>query len=307
MKTKRYGSFWLNLGILGIFMLAWCLVLPCFLPFGPGPAFSHETAPPDTTLSGSGTPDGFYHEYSVALSRYVSSLGLVAYRTLKEDRRGLDNFADTLAGLDRTQFNRWNEREKIAFWINAYNALTLRTIIDHYPIKSRLLTSIRFPKNSIRQIAGVWDKLEHEVMGGQITLKSIEHEILRQEFDEPRIHMALNCASIGCPPLRAAPFTADYLDEQLNDQIQQFLAKPENFSIDRKKNRVSLSSIFSWFGEDFIDRYGTESFFTRFDNNERSVLNFISRYVSDENREYLRTGSYRIKYLKYDWGLNEQR
>jgi hypothetical protein len=306
MKTKRSGSFCLKFGIWGILMFCWSLVLPCFVPCGPGPVYSQENTLQDNRSPKSGVKDGFYHEFSAALSRHVNSQGLVAYRALKEDRHGLDNFVASLAGLNREQFDRWSKRKKIAFWINAYNALTLRAIIDNYPIKSRLLASIRFPKNSIRQIAGVWDKLEHTVMGKRVTLNTIEHNILRQKFDEPRIHMALNCASMGCPSLGSAPFNAGNLDEQLDNQTRQFLAKPENFSIDRNKNRVYLSSIFSWFGEDFIGRFGTESTFAWLDDNERSVLNFINRYVSEDDREYLRTGTYRIKYLSYDWGLNEQ-
>ncbi|MCI0419208.1 MAG: DUF547 domain-containing protein, partial [Acidobacteria bacterium] len=122
----------------------------------------------------------------------------------------------------------------------------------------------------------------------------------------PRIHMALVCAAMGCPPLRYEPFLGDQLDEQLNDQTRRFLSDPTKFRMDRSKGKVYLSSIFKWFPSDFIKTYGTDQKFAGHDPAERAVLNFISRYLDASDREYLATAKYNVEYLGYDWSLNEQ-
>jgi hypothetical protein len=119
--------------------------------------------------------------------------------------------------------------------------------------------------------------------------------------------MALVCAALGCPILRNEPFTGDKLDSQLDDQTKRFLKDPEKFRIDRKGGRVYLSSIFKWFGEDFTKTYGTDKKFHKFDDTERAVLNFLAGYLGADDREYLEKGDFSIKYLSYDWTLNENR
>ena len=246
-------------------------------------------------------------DYADVLSTYVSYKGMVDYRGLQSNRAILDRYAASMARLAPKTYEAWNEKQKIAFWINAYNSLTLRVIIDHYPIQSGgFLSGIRFPKNSIRQIPGVWNKIEHAVMGRQMTLDAIEHETLRKQFDEPRIHVALVCAAMGCPPLRNEPYTGDRLDAQLEDQSRKFLRNPEKFRIDRGSNTVHLSSIFEWFGGDFSKQYQTKGF-RQADASVRPVLEFTSRHVSDQDAQYLEKQEYRIDYLDYEWSLNEQR
>jgi hypothetical protein len=248
-----------------------------------------------------------YDDYAQALKTYVNDQGMVNYRALKVHSDKLDAFVDALAALEPKVYDGWNEKEKIAFWINAYNALTLEAIIRNYPIQPSFLRSLAFPKNSILQIAGVWDKLQFTVMGRKVTLDEIEHKILRKQFNEPRVHMALVCASMGCPPLRNEPFIGGKLDAQLEDQARKFLSNPKKFRIDRQKGRVYLSPIFKWFGEDFVKSCGTNDKFTGHNQTERAVLNFVSRYLDATDRDYLATGKYGIKYLGYDWSLNEQK
>ena len=248
----------------------------------------------------------FYDHYAVALKSFVDDQGVVNYRSLKASRQQLDAFVGALSRIDPVEYEKWSDAQKVAMWINAYNGLTLQAIINHYPIKSSFISSLRYPRNSIRQISGVWDKLEFVVMGRKRTLDSIEHSTLRQRFNEPRIHMALVCAAMGCPPLRNQPYRADGLDAQLDDQARRFLSDPLKFRIDRDKKLVYMSSIFKWFGDDFIKTYGTEDF-AGHGAAERAVLNFISKHLTDSDRRYLRTQKYRIKYFSYDWSLNEQR
>ncbi len=248
-----------------------------------------------------------YGSYSATLGKYVDDDGMVGYEALEVDREKLDAFATSLAGLSPRVYDKWTDAEKIAFWINAYNGLTLKAILDHYPIEPSFIASLRFPKNSIRQISGVWDKLEFRVMGAEMTLDEIEHSRLRRDFNEPRIHVALVCAAIGCPSLRSEPFEADRLDAQLDDQTTRFLRNPHKFRIDRSEGRVYISPIFDWFGDDFVRTYGTNAKFDGHKKSERAVLNFISGYLSVSDAEYLSSGDYDIEYLDYDWSLNEKK
>ncbi|MFZ1029271.1 MAG: DUF547 domain-containing protein [Limnoraphis robusta] len=234
-----------------------------------------------------------YQNYQQILSIYVDENGNVNYKALKENRQNLDKFNASLATLSPQSFENWTEKEKIAFWINAYNSLTLLAIIENYPTKS------------IRDIPGVWTKLQFNVMGKEVTLDEIEHKILRVQFNEPRIHMGLVCASIGCPLLLQEPYTGDKLDEQLDEQTRKFIALNQNFKIDKQNNQVYLSSIFKWFGEDFIPSFKAQEKFTGSDK-ERAVLNFVSQYLNESEQKYLINGKYQIKYLDYDWSLNDK-
>lgn len=248
-----------------------------------------------------------YDGYGNLLKSYVDAHGMVDYRGLKANRRPLDHFTSSMSRLDPRVYDGWNEKEKVAFWINAYNALTLKAIIDHYPIEASLLKSFVYPKNSIRQISGVWDKLPFSVMGRDITLDGIEHKVLRATFNEPRIHVALVCAAMGCPPLRNEPYADDKLESQLDDQATRFMKNAEKFRIDRNGNKVYLSPIFDWFGQDFVKNYGTGKGFPGFSEKEKAVLNFMTHYVEPADREYLLRGDFSLEYLKYDWSLNEKR
>ena len=142
-------------------------------------------------------------------------------------------------------------------------------------------------------------------MGQSVTLDTIEHEILRKEFQEPRIHAALVCAAISCPTLRQEPYTGDSLNQQLDDQVRKWLSSAHGLKIDRAQNQVSISSIFDWFGEDWQAQYAAEETFAG-SPKERAALNFISNYVSSEDKEYLVQGNYKLDYLTYDWSLNRQ-
>jgi len=265
---------------------------------------SSEKAGSETRME---TSDKFsYESYASVLSTYVNASGMVDYKDLKENRAQLDRFVALMAGLDSSVYDSWSDDAKIAFWTNAYNALTLKAIINHYPIEASLVGSVLYPDNSIRQIDGVWTNPNHVVMGKKRSLDWIEHKKLRPGFNEPRIHMALVCAAMGCPPLRTEPYYGEKLDKELDDQTRAFIKDPDKFRIDREEGVVYLSSIFKWFGQDFKKTYGTEEF-EGHSKKERAVLNFLSGYLSDEDAEYLKTGDYDIDYLDYDWSLNEQK
>jgi len=247
-----------------------------------------------------------YDNYAEILKSYIDNKGMVNYKQLKANRAKLDSFTRELSRLDDQTYIKWSNKDKIAFWINAYNGLTLKAIIDNYPIKSSFFKSRIYPKNSIRQISGVWDKKKYKVMGKDRTLEHIEHEILRKQFKEPGIHVALVCAAMGCPPLRNKPYAGDRLEEQFDDQTRRFLSDPTKFIIDREGGKVSLSPIFKWFGSDFISKYGLEKTLPRLSKSETAVINYLSRFPEEGDRDYLVKGNFKIKYLSYDWSLNEQ-
>ena len=228
------------------------------------------------------------------LEKYVNERGLVDYEGLQADRQALDAYNASLQLTSQESFDSWSEAEQIAFLINAYNSLTLKSIIDESPIK-----------DSIKDIRGVWRFNKHGILGGEQTLNNIEHDILRKNYDEPRIHAALVCAAISCPYLRTEPFVGAELDAQLDDQVRIFLGQPDVFVVDRERGEVVLSSIFDWFTEDWAASFSPDEGF-KGSGDERAVLNFISAYVDEADAEYLKTGDYRVRYADYDWALNRQ-
>ncbi|NJO44085.1 MAG: DUF547 domain-containing protein [Cyanobacteria bacterium CRU_2_1] len=232
--------------------------------------------------------------YADVLKTYVDENGLVEYSGLQANRQLLDEFVAAIGAVSPSTYESWSDAEKIAFLINAYNAFTLQAIIDQAPLKG-----------SIRDIFGVWNIRQFTIAQNRRTLDNIEHGILRKDFNEPRIHMALVCAAISCPNLRNEPYTAAQLDRQLDDQVQQFLTSPKGLQIDRSNNRVAVSSIFKWFGEDWQKSYRVTSGFNGSDT-EKAVLNFIGNYVGEDDRNYLIQGTYQLNYLDYDWSLNKQ-
>jgi hypothetical protein len=245
------------------------------------------------------------------LVRFVRD-GRVDYTALKIGREPLDAYLDQVASVAPDEFAGWPEAERIAFLLNVYNAYTLQTIIDNYPIKAagffKKLTHPKLfamPDNSIRQIDGVFDGIKHEVAGRELTLDEIEHGTLRSDYNEPRIHFALVCAAVSCPPLREEAYSGERLDEQLDEQGQRFLNDPRLNRIEIDGGRVHLSKIFEWFGEDF-HQFARDGVGYAGDESINGVLTFVSRYLLDRDVVFLEGGEYKVDFLKYDWTLNDQ-
>jgi hypothetical protein len=235
-----------------------------------------------------------YDDYATVLKTYVNEQGLVDYKGLQANRGQLDRFVAAVGAVAPVAYQSWGEKEKLAFLINAYNALTLQSIIDQNPLKE-----------SIRDIPGVWRWRKFSIAGELKTLDNIEHDTIRANFNEPRIHLSLVCGAVSCPPLRDEPYTAEKLDEQLSAQVRRFLASPLGFRLEAREGRVYLSSIYKWYGSDWEKSYAAPDKFTG-NSSERAVLNFLSRYLSPTQRNYLEAGNYQINYLDYNWSLNRQ-
>lgn len=225
------------------------------------------------------------------LSKYVKK-DRVAYRALKEERAALDDYIASLEGLTAPEFAAWSREQKYAFWINVYNAYTLKVVIDHYPVKS-----IRDIKEGS---TGVWDlgivdlaELASGLGQSRLSLNDVEHKILREEFKDARVHAAVNCASVGCPPLAARAFTAEGLDEMLTQQVRTWLADSARNRVVREKNCLEISKIFEWFASDFERDAG-------------GVRQWIAKYAPADVGEWLEAQEkVKIQYLDYSWDLNE--
>lgn len=219
------------------------------------------------------------HElFSDLLNKYVVA-DKVNYVALQKDSLSLQKYLNLISNTPPT--DDWSENEQLAFWINAYNAFTLKLIIDNYPIKS--ITDLH-PTLHVPLLNTVWHKKFFEIGGEPMSLDRIEHKILRKEFDEPRIHFAINCASESCPRLRAEAFIADKLDLQLDQQAKLFLNDPTRNKLN--SDNPEVSKIFSWFKGDFTKNGSLIQY-----------LNQYSEVLIDEDAD--------IDYLNYDWNLND--
>lgn len=239
--------------------------------------------------------DPAHRWYDGVLKEFVHD-GRVDYIGLKANPKALDHYLADMARLPESQFNSWSGKQRLACLVNLYNAATLRLILDHAPVRSI--------KDIGSFFKGPWDQPAVHLSGRTITLNTLEHEILRKQYNEPRIHMALVCAAMGCPSLRSEAYTAENLDAQLDDQAKRFLANPAKFRIDPRKG-VLLSPIFKWYGADFRARYTPRDGFAGLTETERAVLNFCGQYLSSADREHLASGGYPVGFLDYDWSLNE--
>ena len=237
-------------------------------------------------------PISFDHgEYEAVLKQYVDEEGKVDYAGLKSSN-ALEPY---LADLARTDPLAMPKAERLAFMINAYNAYTLKLILDNYPIPSiKHITPIRLKGRSlyIPKLNSPFAYKIANVGGKALSLGYIEHQSIRKAFAEPRIHFALVCAAKGCPRLRREAYTGARLSEQLDDQAYIFLRNPEKNLIPCDPGTVLLSPIFSWFRYDF-------------GRNKRERLAFIARYFDGPVREKLEAGHYHIAYHDYDWSLND--
>jgi hypothetical protein len=233
------------------------------------------------------------HElFSVVLQDHVV-LGLVDYAGVRQDQR-LSQYLDQLAKINPEGLP--TRDEKLAFWINAYNAYTLKLVADDYPIKSihDLGTGGRIIGWLLKR--SPWDIRFAEVGGKDYTLNEIEHEILRPRFQEPRIHFAIVCAAVSCPPLRAEAYFPDRLGAQLDEQGRLFLADRRHNFFDLKRNRATLSPIFSWFKEDF-------------GGDDESLIRFVASFLDPSLARSLErdAGQWMVDDTDYDWSLNDQK
>jgi hypothetical protein len=226
--------------------------------------------------------------------------GLVYYRALKSDRRRLDAYVSSIASASMDSASR---AEQIAFWINAYNALVLRTVIDHYPIAGR---ASQYPSRSIRQIPGAFERTAHRVAGRTLTLDQIEQTVL-EPFKDPRVFLALGRGAIGSGRLRSEAYSAADLERQLADAVRECVTRATCAQIDRAANRVKVSSIFSWRQEPFAAAYaaGAPPVFASRTPIERAIVSLLEPSLVTRERDLVMANQFTIEFIPFDWTLND--
>lgn len=227
-----------------------------------------------------GTTPPNHQAWDQLLKAHVSPTGIVDYKGFIEDKSKLDAYLKTISD-NAPDRKTWSKNEQLAYWINAYNAFTVKLIVDNYPVKS-----IRDlgPALKIPLIKDVWHYKFFKIGGQESSLDEIEHSILRKEFEEPRIHFAINCASVSCPPLLNEAFTAAKMETQLDRVAKTFVNDKSRNKI--TANAVEISSIFSWFKGDFTKN--------------GSIIDFLNKYSTVKI-----SSNAKVSHLDYNWNLNE--
>lgn len=209
------------------------------------------------------------------LQKNVDKTGKVDYQSLKNNETLLDNYLAYIQNNEPTK--DWSSNKKKAFWINTYNAYTIKIILNNYPLKS--IRDIKIDGKTAWKIPFV------KVGQKRYTLDQIEHEILRKKFNDPRIHVGINCASVSCPRLWNFAFTEDNIASSLDNLMKEFINNTTRNKI--SKNNLEISEIFNWFSKDFM-KNGT-------------IINYLNTYAAIKISEKAS-----IKYLTYDWSLNKK-
>ena len=250
--------------------------------------------------------DEFYTKYGQVLAEYVDKDGNVNYARLRRKRGELFAAVKALDDIEPKVFMAFDKKEKMAFWLNAHNLLTLKMIIDNYPIQPRMFM-ILYPDNSIMQIPGGREKTIFKVIGFEYTLKEIEREQLLKKYEDPRLCFALTYASHGSAFLRNEVYVPDKLDEQLDDQTRRFINNEKGVKIDKDAGIVYLSDIFNWYKKELTEsKYGQIKKFRKYKPHVRSGLNMILDYIQTDNAEYIESQNYTVKFMVFNWRLNEQ-
>lgn len=235
--------------------------------------------------------DHSHRDWSAFLKKQVTVKGqasTVNYKVIKSDPKDLIAYINSLESVTLDIFNSFSENEKLAFLINAYNAFTIKLIVDNYPVKS------------IKDIGSIltspWKIKFFSLFGERRNLDNVEHDMIRKWFNEPRIHFAVVCASVGCPSLKNEAYVAAQLDKQLEEASLNFLSDSSRNRYLSTEKKLELSSIFKWYGGDFVKKFG-------------SLEVFIAPRItsSSSDQAVIREKNASVSYLDYDWSLNEEK
>jgi membrane-bound lytic murein transglycosylase B len=253
---------------------------------GAGPAAAGHAAPAREVAA-------FDHDHA-AWTKVLAArakAGGFDYAGLVKDRAGLDDYLRSLERVTPEAFSSWSAKQRFAFWINVYNAWTVRRVVDGWPVKS--IRELGDEKTS------VWDreliplgKLAPDLRKDKLTLNDVENRILRPVFKDARVHAAIVCAARSCPPLMASAFTAESLDVQLDEQVKAWLNDNARNRFDKAGGKAELSKVFDWFAEDFQKESG-------------SALAWIARFRPEDKDWLTAAKKPALTFLEYDWSLNQ--
>lgn len=267
VRTSRSSPFLFFLLLLCMGGFSGCGYIRYLIPLNP--------------MSASATTPPTHAGWNTILKEYVNEQGLVNYRGLRADSLALNTYLQDLASHMPT--HNWTDNDRLAYWINAYNAYTVQLIIRNYPVKS------------IKDLGGdkifvntPWDKHFIHLDGNAYSLNDIEHRIIRKQFADNRIHLALVCAAMSCPRLRKEAYIGSSLNTQLDDQGHYFVNNPAKNKL-TPVDKPQISSIFNFYPKDFTK------------NGSKSVQEFINRYAVSKIKP-----DATLSYMTYNWALNEQ-
>jgi hypothetical protein len=243
-----------------------------------------------------------HRPFDQLLDVYVRD-GFVYYNALRIERGRLDNYVASLNGQAATALAKGTADEQKALWINAYNALVLRTVIDNFPIRGR---AKEYPANSIRQIPGAFEKATHRVAGRVVSLDSIEKELLAP-LGDARVFLALGRGSYGGGRLRSEAFDGPTMEKLLTAVAAETGSRVELFKIDEPANTVSVSPIFSWREAAFVASLADKSpsTFSQRSGIERAVLALVHNHVSTPEELFIEKNTFKMTFHDYDWRLND--
>lgn len=253
----------------------------------PSPSRAHRSSSPSTP-SNTINHNQFHKDWDELLKTYTSPVGPVTkvdYKEWKKHPEKLNRYLASLSEIKKRQFESWNKNQQLAFLYNAYNAFTIKLILDHYPIAS------------IKKIGGwfssPWKISFFSLLGEKTNLDTIEHQMVRKNYHEPRSHFALNCASIGCPQLRGEAYLPTKLEPQLQEQALLFLNDSSRNFVDLKNNKLKLSKIFDWFKIDF-------------GGSDKDVILFVAPYIHILKPPPQDLDFWKLDFFEYNWALNEK-
>ncbi len=235
--------------------------------------------------------------WDAVLREHVNEKGRVDYAAVQKDEQ-FDRYLEQLEAVDVKQLK--NADERLAFWINAYNALTIRAVLDTLPADQSKWAEYRIIDQKVNGTS-IWKGRKFDIGGEQHTLDDIEHNVIRKRdgLRDPRIHVALVCAAKGCPYLWNRAFSGAEVREQLAAAMRRFAANDKQVKIEKSSKTITISKIFEWYGTDFAN--------PKFFPHGKSIPIFLAEYVSDQSTvAALRRGKWTIGYFEYDWHLNIQ-
>jgi len=246
--------------------------------------------------------DPLHRPFDEILDVYVRD-GLVYYFALKQERGKFDRYVQSLSDVGAETLKSWPRERQMAYWINAYNAFVLRTVIDAYPIRGK---SAQYPANSIRQIPGAFERRQFRAGGRMLTLDAIEKDAIG-EFGDPRALLALSRGAMGGPRLKSEAFTADRLESQLAMMVTELVSNRDLVFVDIPNERLAVNPLFSWREDVFAKSLGgrAPAIYASRSPLERAVLSLIDPQLVASETAFLRKNTFQMVFSTFDWKLND--
>ena len=254
--------------------------------------------------------------FSNELGKYVSG-DRVDYAQWKTKMGPLNSYLDSLAALSQDEYKQLSESDRKALWINASNALTIKLVLDNYPLAGK---NPDYPSNSFRQIPDAWETAHFKVVSQDLTLDDIEHTVLRRDFHDCRTHFAVVCAAKGSPHLRNKAFVGQDLDARLDECRDSFLTDGQNVAYDKTNKTLKVSKLFQWFALDFAPKGWCKKYKGKMPTDEQVIFEYLSENASAPVKADLKDIAgktstpdamplqppVRIEFMPFNWALNDK-